>query len=116
MRKRTKHSVTIMGTTFETNDNDLIITPWDSIHRGQWSYATLWDAYNKPSDYKVDIWDDWCTWFRENFDYNDAEWWVSSKNCNFFSISGKVRTSDGAMWYLHITYAHNYATRIVDPQ
>lgn len=112
--KRTRHSVELHGVTFEVNDNDAMNASFDSLKiRTQWTYNTIWDAYNKPSVYKEEAWQEWCKWINDNYAYGDYEIVISGRNCMMFTISAKVREKDGTAWYLWITRDHNRAYKLV---
>lgn len=52
---------------------------------------TIWDAYEKPSQIKEDIFKEWAKWF--NYNYEEAslvDFRIVSHNCNFFSIACRV--------------------------
>lgn len=67
-------------------------------------YHNIYDAYNRPSDANVSIWESWLLWFNEN----DGTLAVSSKNCNFFTIEGYVTDRDtGKRYFARITKGHN---------
>ena len=114
MRKKVNHIVHIAGRSFEVNDNNTIYAPYDEVRiRTPWNYNTIYDAYDNPSDTKVEEWEDWNTWFIDNFD--TSEWCVGSRNVYQFSIIAKVITNDRTeAWYLYITRDHNRAYRIAN--
>lgn len=52
---------------------------------------TIWDAYEKPSQIKENIFREWAKWF--NYDYEEAslvDFRIVSHNCDFFSIACRV--------------------------
>jgi len=68
-------------------------------------YRDIHDAYGRPSVYKCAIWREWDYWHRENGGYCV----ISSKNCNFFSLTGYVNDKEtGKRYMTHITYANQY--------
>lgn len=68
-------------------------------------YDDICDAYDKPSEYKREIWRDWENWHREN----GGHCVISSKNCNFFTINGFVDDMEtGKRYMTYITYANQY--------
>lgn len=72
------------------------------------AYDEIYNVYGRPSDTKVAIWHDWCKWAYET----DAQLEISGHSCMFFSIIGKVE-SEGKVYALYITAAHNRAYEIV---
>ena len=85
--------------TFTLDKNNPV--PCEHVLQG---YDDIYDAYRRPSEYKVDIWRDWEEWFYRN----DGHCVISSKNCNFFSIEGFVTDREsGKRYFAYITYANN---------
>lgn len=67
-------------------------------------YHNIYDAYNRPSDTKVAIWEEWFLWFHGN----DGTCVVSSKNSAFFTIEGYVTDKEsGKRYFAYITHANN---------
>lgn len=67
-------------------------------------YHNIYDAYNRPSDAKVGIWESWMIWFHEN----DGTCVVATKNCNFFTIEGYVTDKEtGKRYFAYITHANH---------
>ena len=60
-------------------------------------YESIYQAYGRPSETKVYIWESWKRWF-EGVNGHNKDMWICSKNCNFFSIA--------------FTYSHNGITVI----
>lgn len=115
MSKRTHYTIRIYGRNFQINTNEDLKSMYDDVELNKkWGYSDIFSAYDKPSDFKQEIWYDWNGWFIDNFPYKDADWFISGKNCMFFTISGKVRMPDGQAYLLKITYANNYAIRLAD--
>lgn len=76
-----------------------------------WDYWDIWEAYNKPSQTKIDIWKDWEKWFIEN----NGKCWVDSRNSRIFTISGTIIDNQtGEMLGVHITPANNYCWSITE--
>ena len=67
-------------------------------------YNSIWDAYDRPSTTKESIWNEWKTWFLDTF--KNGEMVVSSKNCNFFSISFRGYT-ENRLYKGYITATRN---------
>lgn len=73
-------------------------------------YDTLWDAYDRPSTAKIEIYDTWKKWFIElgqSAGVAGYDWWISSKNTFGFSITGYVVYEDGTAQAFYITRDHN---------
>ena len=74
-------------------------------------YGDIREAYNRPSDRKMRIYDDWWFWFRQN----NGNCAVASYNCNFFTICGYVTDNQtGKRYNCYITPAHNYCYEIIE--
>lgn len=92
--------------TVEINNEVFILDkhnpiPYETNLRG---YTNIYDAYNRPSDTKVGIWESWLLWFHEN----DGTLVIALKNCNFFTIEGYVTDKEtGKRYFANITYAKN---------
>lgn len=68
-------------------------------------YRDINDAYGRPSVYKQSIWREWDSWHRENGGYCV----ISSKNCNFFTVTGFIDDMEtGKRYMTYITYANQY--------
>ena len=68
-------------------------------------YTDIHLAYDRPSVYKQAIWRDWEYWHRENGGYCV----ISSKNCNFFTVTGFIDDMEtGKRYMTYITYANKY--------
>ena len=84
---------------------DTLITREEPAH---WTLRTINDVYARPSQTKVHIWENWWRWFMDNGGYC----WVSSFNCNFFTIEGIVQDELGYPYYCRITPSYNYCWKI----
>ena len=67
----------------------------------------IYDFYDRPSRFKVAIWEDWLNWARDTD--NVVTFYISGANGFQFTISGCVQTPDGKMYNLYITRDHNRA-------
>lgn len=71
---------------------------------------TLYDAYNKPSSTKVNIWKSWKDFF-DNYilrqDVYRVEYCVASANSHIFTISAHISLLNGEHYYMKITPSHN---------
>ena len=95
----------INGERFEVNTVDVEI---ENTLRG---YGDIFDAYGRPSQIKISIWEDWENWFIENNGYCT----IVSRNCMFFSIAGYVTDKESKeRYYCYITASHNKAWKAVE--
>lgn len=74
-------------------------------YAGHGTHSNIYECYNRPSVYKVEIWDDWCRFF---WNLEKAEWWINSHNCMMFTISAFVEWQN-VKYFLSITKYHNRA-------
>ena len=113
MRRAKEKNVSINGVTFELYDDGRLDT--GKIHSGA-AYDDIFNAYRKPSIYKVNSWHAWCEWVYECMKLGmDVTLEISSHNCNMYSISGEVRDTDCTKYELWITRDHNRAFRTHKP-
>lgn len=97
---RTYDNVVLNGVSFRLDKKH----PAPFEHRLN-GYTHILAAYGRPSETKVRIWEDWSLWFHEN----GGTCVISSKNCNFFSITGFVTDKETNKRYMaYITYANHY--------
>lgn len=76
-----------------------------------WDYSCIWSAYERPSQTKIAIWEDWADWFYSN----NGRCWVDSRNGFVFTISGTVVDQEtGELLGVHITPSYNYCWSITD--
>lgn len=77
-----------------------------------WDYTDIYQAYNNPSIYKVQIWDYW-----SKFGLPDDETqpfkvgipFITSRNCFAFTVVANVYNWDGSFaGVMRITKDHNY--------
>ena len=75
---------------------------------GKWDYADIWHAYNKPSKYKVDIWEYWNNFFGDN-QYKFGTPFITSRNCFAFTVVFNVFNAETLEWIgiAVITRDHN---------
>ena len=74
------------------------------------STRNLDECYERPSDTKKAIWNEWVHWFV--YDCETTYFGVASYSSNFFSIEGVIEF-EGKSYYLRITKAHNRACEII---
>lgn len=98
MSKKRYENIKLNGVDFIFDNKELLPLPIN------FKYRSIYDAYETPSIYKIDIWRDWEKWFYEN----DGYCGINSKNCMQFSITGVVRDSNtGKRYRCEITKAYN---------
>lgn len=69
----------------------------------------IYEYYEKPSDRKLKIWEDWEKFFKDMEKAGmSVEWWIESYNVRIFTINAVVKVSEGLTWYFRITPTHNY--------
>ena len=73
-------------------------------------FRELTDCYNRPSDRKKAIWNEWKKFFNELESFSDG-CFVNSYNCMMFTIGNVVRVN-GIMYNILITPAHNYIAEV----
>ena len=67
-------------------------------------YNTIFEAYGRPSNTKIKIWESWLEWCRAvASDGNIICMGVASRNCNFFTIEGTIYACSGELYGFHIT-------------
>ena len=67
-------------------------------------YFTIFEAYGRPSDRKIAIWESWCEWARiVEKDGHQVNIGIVSRNTNFFTIEGTILTDGGELYGFHIT-------------
>ena len=84
----------------------------EPIHRNQIKekYTTLYDCYGRYSERKRAIWE---AWKRDIYGIDStALIWVSSHNCNFFTISAIVNVYD-KWYYIYITHTRQEVREIL---
>ena len=98
--KKRYAEVELYGVRFTLDKKD----PVPHCHRLH-GYADIYDAYGRPSQTKIAIWQDWERWFYEH----DGVCVIASKNCNFFTVQGWIKDDETGKEYLAvITYANHY--------
>ena len=83
------------------------------VYPSKWNYATIYDAYQRPSMAKVEIWDYWCN-FDHDYQGNDNPYYfglpfISSRNCFKFTVMFNVYDvkTDEFVGVARITRDHN---------
>ena len=73
------------------------------------AYDAIYEAYDRPSIAKVQIWHDWCDWcYTLNQNGIPCTLEIGSHTFSQFSINGKIKF-DGHVYDLWITKCHNRA-------
>ena len=97
MAKRRYETIKLNGEYFELDTKER--TTETSISR-----RDIDDCYERPSRYKLSIYNEWSNWFLNN----DGYCGVGSYNCMMFTIQGYVTDKEtGKRYYCYITKAHN---------
>lgn len=71
-------------------------------------YGTIEQAYGRPSQNKVRIYESWLRWASDASVYGFG---IVSKNTNVFTLGGSVHV-DGKTYRIYITPSSNYAWEI----
>lgn len=87
-------------------DADRVITKDDALSYER--YTDIFDAYDRPSSIKAQIYEDWRMWFYHNNGYC----WIESRNGFQFTIGGIITAKDGDRYYCHITKSKNECCKI----
>ena len=114
-------SVTIFNRTFELVESKKYPITVDTVNDYMERYTgkDLLSFYNKPSDIKCAIYDDWRKWSAtshiDSKSVDSVEYMqVASANCMTFTIDALVFDKHGFIKYmLHITKSHNYAYPVI---
>ena len=115
--------LTINGIVFEVVNSKKYPTTVESVNRymDRFTGRSLWDCYDRPSEIKESIWDNWRYWMHDS-NVNENEYsvqymQVSSYNSMMFTIDALVfDKQDYIKYFLHITPTHNYAYPVVTEQ
>ena len=74
-----------------------------------WGFGSIYDAYEKPSRYKVEIWEEWLDWARNCFDenFNISRMCITGPTSQHFSIKAVIYDENYDLrGYLWITKLH----------
>ena len=85
----------------EINDRTFEVVPHLSVSHD--CLKDIFDAYKKPSKYKINIWHSWTKWFNELKENDNDFISICSYNFATFTIHGRIK---GYKFY--ITQKHNY--------
>ena len=98
----------INGVTFELTEPRKTV---ELIYKkGFGSSFDIYKWYERPSTYKISIWEDWLKWALNSngvFSFN-----ICSANTFMFSIEGCYRSESGDWYNLFITRDHNRAIKV----
>ena len=114
-------TIEIFGRDFEVVNSKKYPVTVEAVNRYMDTYSAkdLYSFYNRPSDVKQRIWEDWRNWARDSryteSDNDTVQYMqVSSANCMMFTIDALVFDNKEYIKYmLHITPSHNYAYPVV---
>lgn len=114
-------TVTIFNRTFELVESKKYPITVDTVNNYMSRYLgkNLLNFYNKPSDTKCAIYNDWRQWASKsrldnNYDDSVEYMQVASANCMTFTIDALVFDKHGFIKYmLHITKSHNYVYPVI---
>lgn len=75
---------------------------------GKWDYTDIWQAYETPSRYKVDIWEYWNEFYGDE-KYKFGIPFISSRNTFAFTVTFNVFDAETLEWIgvAVITRDHN---------
>lgn len=95
--------LTINGETFEViRTRKHIVKPF----RGWFcDESAIFNAYERPSIYKIEIWKSWLKWARETEGVKAFE--ITSHNCMQFTIGGLYVDESGKEYNIYITKCYN---------
>ena len=96
--------IEINGVTFELTIPRRTVHP---THGYICVESCIFNWYDRPSQYKVEIWKDWVRWARETKGIEVFE--IGGANCFQFSIIGLYVAEDGKVYNIYITSDHNRA-------
>ena len=94
----------IQGRSFEVKkvSGDMLNYMADRCVKG---YRLLDDCYDRPSQAKREIYNDWMEWAGNI--YTMYSFGITSFNTCFFTLEGVIEKSDGKLEVLHITKSRN---------
>ena len=99
--------ITINGVDFELTIPRNTVNPVCGVFG---TNEDIFHWYQRPSIYKVNIWEEWLQWATETEGIMVFE--ITSANCNTFAIKGIYMDENGQAYNLWITKAHNRAIKV----
>lgn len=96
--------VLIGGKVFELQSTNTYVA-WDATSASLGVQSSIYDAYARPSVYKVEAWEDLVRWCDRN---EKCGVWISGHNCMTFSVHGYIEQY-GVRYYVEFTHMHNRA-------
>ena len=96
--------VLIGGKVFELQSTKTYVA-WDGLSASLGVQSSIYDAYARPSVYKVSAWEGivrWCNGIPV------CGVWISGYNCMMFSVHGYAEQY-GVRYYVEFTHRHNRA-------
>lgn len=95
----------------------------------RYTYANIYDAYQKPSEAKVYIWNEWVSWAKDvnmlNGTYEVRDLRIGSASCFMFTIVATIRefavdeTGNRiavATYIMRVTKYHNYLYKLASDE
>ena len=107
MSKRRYYNITLNNEPFILDIKDTVDDMSEQLSM-LYRYHNIWQAYDRPSQYKIAIWEDWGRWFNSN----NGVCWIESRNCWQFTISGYVYDENGQKYYCYITKSYNRCWKV----
>ena len=95
----------------------------------RYTYSDIYNAYQKPSEAKVSIWNEWVSWakdvntFDDTYEVHDLR--IGSANCFVFTVVAIIREFDEdeigphlpvATYIMRATKYHNYLYRLTSDE
>lgn len=102
-----KKTININGVDFE------VLKPRNSVKPFKGNFGApdeIYQCYDRPSRYKVGIWEDWYNWALATDGVRRFE--ITSYNCMQFTIRGLYEDENGDLYNLVITKMHNKAIKV----
>ena len=103
-------TITINGVEFEVHKSNTADIRTEINHMRNWGFDSIYDAYEKPSRYNVEIWEEWLDWARNCFDenFNISRMCITGPTSKHFSIKAPIYDDNYDLrGYLWITKLHN---------
>ena len=95
--------------TINLNGEHFTLDTKETVNERVLNLRDIYDCYERPSRYKVEIFEDWKRWFIQN----GGNCTVNSYNCMMFTIFGYVTEQEtGERYECYITKAHNNCIKV----
>lgn len=102
-----------------------MIDAYNHLHK----YVDIYDAYKRPSEAKVSIWNEWVQWAREVdifcYPYEVRNLSICATTCQMFTVCAIIREFDRdeignylpvATYIMVVTKSYNYLYRLVSDE